>query len=131
MTQNTTLLARARQMRHEATPFEAVLWRHLSASQLAGFKFRRQHVIDRRIVDFLCPAKKLIVEVDGETHDPARDAARDRHLEADGYRTLRFSNAQVAGEMDAVLQVILDACMDTHDRWPSPHPNPSPQGEGL
>jgi len=116
-------------MRHEPTPFEVILWRHLSGSKLGGFKFRRQHVLDRRIVDFFCPARKLVVEIDGDTHDPLRDAVRDRELEAEGYRIMRFSNAQIGKEIEAVLQVILNACLAAPERWP--HPNPSPEGEGL
>jgi len=86
-------------------------------------------VIERRIVDFFCPAKNLIIEVDGGTHDPQRDAERDRRFQIEGYRTLRFTNSQVAGEIEGVLRTILNACLDAPDRWP--HPNPSPQGEGL
>ena len=68
MAQDATLLKSAKRMRHEATPFEVILWRHLSGSKLGGFKFRRQHVIEARIVDFFFPEKKLIVEVDVDTH---------------------------------------------------------------
>jgi very-short-patch-repair endonuclease len=63
---------RARQMRNTPTEPEKRLWRHLSNSQL-GYKFRRQSVIGHYIVDFLCPAKALIVEVDGDTHDAEAD----------------------------------------------------------
>ncbi len=129
MAQNATSLQFARRMRSEPTPFEVILWRHLSGSKLGGFKFRRQHVIERQIVDFFCPVKNLIVEVDGDTHDPERDAVRDEGLRAEGYRTLRFTNTEVANELEAVLQTILDVCMNAADRWP--HPNPSPEGEGL
>src|SRR5690348_13578813 len=65
------LQKRARSMRTDPTEPEKRLWRSLSNSQLGGYKFRRQAVIDRYIVDFLCPAQKLIVEVDGDTHDAA------------------------------------------------------------
>ena len=55
MTDRATLLARAREMRLNPTEPETRLWRHLSASQLGGFKFRRQSVIDYYIADFFCP----------------------------------------------------------------------------
>ena len=129
MAQDATLLQFAKGMRHEATPFEVILWRHLNGSTLGGFKFRRQHVIERRIVDFFCPAKNLIVEVDGDTHDPQTDIERDAQLSLSGYQTLRFSNSQVADELEAVLLAISDVCNAAPDRWP--HPNPSPEGEGL
>jgi len=129
MAQDSTLLKSAKRMRHEATPFEIILWRHLNGSKLGGFKFRRQHVIDRCIVDFYCPARKLIVEVDGDTHVPQSDKERDWQLSAQGYQTLRFTNAQIANELEGVLQTILDMCHIAPER--RPHPNPSPEGEGL
>ena len=55
------LNARARAMRHESTEAENVLWQELRAGRF-GAKFRRQHPIDRYIVDFVCIAAKLIVE---------------------------------------------------------------------
>jgi very-short-patch-repair endonuclease len=131
MMQEPELLKRASAMRHEATPFEAMLWRHLSSSQLGGFKFRRQNVIDRFIVDFFCPAKSLIVEVVGDTHHTDGDAKRDEALASLGYRTLRFSNAKVANELEGVLLTILDTLNAASDRWAAPTPNPSPKGEGL
>ena len=120
-------------MRREPTPAEFVLWRRLSNSQLGGFKYRRQSVIEPYIVDFLCPAKALIVEVDGETHDVDADAPRTAHLEAKGYRVIRFTNAQVLRETEGVLTSILNHLGSMPDRWPEarPHPNPSPEGEGL
>jgi len=129
MAQDATLLKSAKNMRHEATPFEIILWRHLSGSKLGGFKFRRQHVIESRIIDFFCPTLNLIIEVDGDTHDPEKDAVRDDILTVAGYRTLRFSNRQIASELEVVLQTILETCVAAPARWP--HPNPSPEGEGL
>jgi very-short-patch-repair endonuclease len=127
------LAERAHAMRRTPTEPENRLWRNLSNAQLAGFKFRRQAVIAPFIVDFLCPAKALIVEVDGDTHEPEADWRRDAVLEGKGYRVLRFTNADVMGNMEGVLVTILDALRDAPDRWPNgrPHPNPSPEGEGL
>ena len=117
---------RAREMRTNPTEPEKRLWRHLSNSQLGHLKFRRQQVIGHYIADFICPAAKLIVEVDGDTHSAADDARRDAELAELGYRTLRVSNADIMGNMDGVLQRILDVAQEA-----SPHPNPSPEGEGL
>ena len=127
--QEKVLLRRARNLRNGSTPFEAKLWRHLRASQLGGHKFRRQHVIDNCIADFFCPQKGLIVEIDGDTHDPDRDTTRDRIHEQLGYVTLRFSNADVSNNVEGVLQRLLTTLEALPDRWP--HPNPSPKGEGL
>jgi very-short-patch-repair endonuclease len=126
---------RARELRNAPTPFETILWFRLSRSQLGGHKFRRQAVIDRFICDFFCPAKGLIVEVDGDTHDAVRDAARDARLLRRGFATIRFTNADVGHNLDGVLEVILARLEEMPDRWagahPQPHPDPSPEGEGL
>ena len=129
MVQEKALLRRARDLRNRSTPFEAKLWQHLRASQLGGYKFRRQHVIDNCIADFFCPQKGLIVEIDGDTHEPDRDAARDLNHEQLGYTTLRFSNVDVGSNIEGVLQHLLTILEELPDRWP--HPNPSPEGEGL
>ncbi|MGI8943171.1 MAG: DUF559 domain-containing protein [Qipengyuania sp.] len=123
-----TLNQRAREMRGNPTEPELRLWRNLSNSQLGGYKFRRQQVIGRTIVDFLCPSAKLAVEVDGDTHaDPEREHRRDAYLRGFGFEVLHITNPDVMGNMDGVLAVILQA-LEGSD---SPHPNPSPEGEGL
>jgi very-short-patch-repair endonuclease len=99
---------------------------------LGGFKFRRQAVITPFIVDFLCPAKALAVEIDGDTHDAATDSQRDRKPATQGYRTIRFTNSDVMPNAEGVLTSILHALNTTPDRWIGrAHPNSSPEGEGL
>jgi very-short-patch-repair endonuclease len=122
------LVSRAQRLRANLTPFEAKLWAYLSRSQLNGYKFRRQHVIGNCIVDFFCPAKGLIVEVDGDTHDPHRDATRDAMNRQRGFATVRYSNADVGKNIDGVLAHLLATLDSLPDRWP--HPCPSPEGEG-
>ncbi len=107
------------------------MWRHLSGSRL-DFKFRRQAVVFPYICDFLCPAKGLAVEIDGDTHDVAYDARRDTDLLAKGFSTLRFSNRDVRDTLEGVILTIADALRIRPDRWSGrPHPDPSPEGEGL
>ena len=117
MTDRATLLARARERRLNPTEPEKRLWRHLSASQLGGHKFRRQAVIDYYIADFFCPLKKLIVEVDGDTHDVEADFKRDDRLRGKGYRTVRFGNLDVMRNMGGVLLALVAALEETPDRW--------------
>jgi very-short-patch-repair endonuclease len=95
-------------MRHEPTPAEKQLWQKLRNKQILGFKFRRQHSIDRFIVDFYCSEVGLVVEVDGAIHDYTQkeDRLRQDFLESLGLRVLRFTNAEVLTSMDGVLQVI-------------------------
>ncbi|HEU4961062.1 MAG TPA: DUF559 domain-containing protein [Sphingomonas sp.] len=125
------LLKRARELRRNPTEWEVRLWRHLSNSQ-TGHKFRRQTVIFPFICDFFCPAKGLIVELDGDTHDPVQDKRRDARLREHGFEILRFANSDVSENVDGVVAGILAALQRRPNRWTRlPHPNPSPEGEGL
>ena len=128
MKQDAHLLDRARRLRQNFTPFEAKLWARLSRSQLDGYKFRRQHVIGNCIVDFFCPQKGLIVEVDGDTHNCEKDAVRDRSNAARGFTTIRFTNSDVGSNVEGVLEQLLSELSGLPDRWP--HPYPSPEGDG-
>ena len=123
------LKPRARELRNRMTEPELRLWQKLRNSQLGGFKFRRQVAIPPFVADFACPAKALVVEIDGWTHDAAQDCSRDRLLEARGYKAIRFTNTNVMQNLEGVLVVILDALHSLPDRWPPP--NPTPEGEGL
>ena len=130
MTSRREMLSRANRMRRDPTEPEKWLWRSLSASKLAGLKFRRQAIIENRIVDFFCPAKGLIIEVDSNTHDREADEMLDRRMARQyGYATIRITNEDVRNNMDGVLQHIETVALELADRWP--HPNPSPEGEGL
>ncbi|GLQ49526.1 endonuclease domain-containing protein [Dyella flava] len=117
---------RARGLRRNMTDAEHLLWRYLRNRHLMGSKFRRQHEIDRYIVDFVCPEASLIVELDGGQHAEmmAADADRTRRLESLGYRVLRFWNNDVLTNIEAVLEVILGAVARV-----APHPSPLPGGE--
>ena len=100
-----SLQTRARQLRLEQTPAEALLWQYLRNRQLDGFKFRRQHPIDRFVVDFCCPERRLIIEVDGAVHQDqgAYDENRTAALQALGYRVVRYTNDQVELDIMNVL----------------------------
>ena len=103
-----TRKAFAADLRRQPTDAERRLWQVLRARQLHGLKFRRQHGLERYIVDFACPEARLIVELDGGQHaDRAeRDAARTRVLESKGYTVLRFWNHQVMENLEGVVAVI-------------------------
>ena len=95
----------ARCLRQQLTPAEATLWSALRRRQLAGLKFRCQHPLGRFIVDFYCPACKLVIEMDGDihTHQRAYDEARTEQLQSFGYRVLRFTNEEVLSDLPDVL----------------------------
>jgi len=102
--------ARARALRASQTSAEAKLWQALRNRRLARWKFRRQHPIDKYIVDFVTLDGKLIVEVDGVTHsEPSeiqRDKARSEVLEACGFFIVRVSNTDVYENLEGVLELI-------------------------
>jgi very-short-patch-repair endonuclease len=122
---------RAAEMRRSPTEPEKRLWRALSNGQLEGHKFRRQAVIGPYIADFLCPQRGLVVEVDGDTHDAESDQKRDHALAGYGLRVFRVTNLDVMRNLDGVLRFILGALQSVSERGDGPHPNPSPEGEGL
>jgi very-short-patch-repair endonuclease len=98
-------------MRQCPTPSEEALWRVLRCRGM-GVEFRRQVVIaERFIVDFLAPAARFVVEVDGKYHDrrPAADASRDRKLARLGYRVLRLDNELVLRKLAASVALIRTA----------------------
>ena len=98
-------------MRHEPVTAEKLFWRSIRDRRLGGFKFKRQYLIGRYIVDYVCLEKKLIVELDGSPHENRveYDMARDRFLESQNYRVLRFENHEVGESIDRVLATILAA----------------------
>jgi very-short-patch-repair endonuclease len=119
----------AKELRHPQTRAEQKLWGALRDRQLGGFKFRRQAPIGSYIVDFLCFEKRLVVELDGETHlkQEFYDWQRSDILARQGYRVLRFVNCQVYADLESVLQSILAACEKAEKmvrRGPSPYPLP-------
>jgi len=104
----------AREMRRAPTPTEDMLWQRLRNRQISGAKFRRQHTIDRFIVDFYCHEARLVIEVDGDMHQYTQEAdtVRQQFLECGGLRVLRFRNDQIVHQLDRVLATIRTALED-------------------
>ena len=102
------MIDRARTLRQTETPPEELLWLALRNGQIGGLKFRRQHPVGPYVVDFYCHAAKLVVEVDGMSHDEklASDTERTRYLEEQGSRVLRVTNEDVMHDLDAVTREI-------------------------
>ncbi|MCP5161402.1 MAG: endonuclease domain-containing protein [Hahellaceae bacterium] len=103
-----TQLAFARALRKSQTEAELRLWYYLRGGRFMGLKFKRQKPIGPFIADFVCLELKLVVEADGGQHGDARDTARDRWFETQGYRVVRFWNHEVLGQTRAVLDRIAE-----------------------
>jgi very-short-patch-repair endonuclease len=105
---------------------ERELWIALRGKRHGGVKFSRQVVIGPFIADFVARSQKLVIELDGDTHaDHQRDASRTSILERQGYRVIRFNNADVMRNLEGVMSAI-DAALAT-----APLPTLSPEGRGL
>ena len=118
------LLKFARELRTNQTDAEKLLWKLLRNRQIAGAKFRRQHPLDKYILDFYCHEHKLVIELDGSQHFEekavAYDQERTKYLEKKGLKVLRFDNRQMLVETVPVLEAIFKALT----------PSPSPRGRG-
>jgi len=117
---HTETRARAKELRKNLTEPERRLWYHLRANCL-GVKFQRQVVLPPYIADFAARSHRLVIELDGDTHDKSQtyDAARTQFLETLGYRVIRFTNADVMTNLDGVLRAILIALGSDPE---TPHP---------
>ncbi|MFJ1426844.1 leucine--tRNA ligase [Capnocytophaga canimorsus] len=103
------LVEKAKDLRNNMTQAETILWEELKSKKLDD-KFRRQHVIGDYIVDFVCLAKRLIVEVDGGYHNAENqqilDKERTDFLNEFGFEVIRFTNEEVIADLENVLQKI-------------------------
>ncbi len=101
------LIVAARTLRRDETSVETILWQALPDRGLGGLRFRRQYAMGQFVLDFYCPALRLVVEVDGGIHDTPeqidRDQARTAHPTATGYTEVRRRNHEVLHDPGAAL----------------------------
>jgi very-short-patch-repair endonuclease len=113
----TNRSAYRQELRKSLTPAEAVLWKCLQRSQVLGKKFRRQFSIGPYMVDFYCPECRLAIELDGQAHFAFSvdlyEAERTKYLGKCGIRILRFENKVVFNNLEAVLEAIKAALIET------------------
>src|SRR3989344_1634308 len=110
----TSMRTLARELRQTMTEAEKILWKALRGNRLHGMQFYRQVAIDRFIVDFYCPRKRLAVEVDGgihaEKYQKEHDSVRDAFLREKDVRILRVKNEEVLEDVKGVLTKIAREC---------------------
>ena len=108
----------AREFRKNPTEAEKHLWGRLRRRQVLGFRFRRQQVIGRYIVDFYCPEAKLAVEIDGGVHLRRKmyDESRENELRSRGIVVLRFRNEEVMSDVNRVVERIAGALRELSRR---------------
>lgn len=115
---------RAKRLRAAVTPAETLLWRYIKAHRIDGLGFRRQMPIRNYIVDFVCLTAKIIVELDGYSHDTkkeqALDQARNAFFAAEGFRVLRFTNSEVMSNLEGVVEAIRQTATCSLASLPSP-----------
>jgi 5-methyltetrahydrofolate--homocysteine methyltransferase len=111
-----------RKLRQQPTTAEAFLWFCLRNKKLLGYKFRRQHSIGRYVLDFFCARLMLGIEVDGVTHlDPTKqeyDKTRQKWIEAQGVRVVRFTDHEILADPDAVLEKLRQLILSSHPSSP-------------
>ena len=103
---NEKLKDRRRELRQRSTKTEEILWLKIRDNQL-GCKFKRQHSIGGYILDFYCSKHKLIIEIDGTTHNTKEakeyDKIRDDYFSELDYKTIRFLNSEIQKDINKVL----------------------------
>ncbi len=105
------MIKRAKLLRKKLTGSESILWECLRNRKCGGYKFRRQHPIDRFILDFFCPDAKLGIELDGEIHNERKenDVIREQYLAQHGISIIRISNEEIENQLEQALHRILVA----------------------
>ncbi len=105
---NPRLKQIARNLRNNMTLSEILLWKELKGKKLLGYDFHRQKPIDEYVVDFYCPKLRLVIEVDGDSHDGKEkaDRIRQKRIESFGLTVLRFWDDDVKHNVEGIVEQI-------------------------
>ena len=107
---NSNLKQRSRDLRNQSTLSEVLLWKYVRAKQIKGFQFNRQKPLGKFIADFYCKQLKLVIEIDGSSHDGKEEYDRDRENELQklGLRVLHILDIDVKKDIHGVVMQIED-----------------------
>ncbi len=112
--------------KEQQTEAEEFLWKQLRGKNLEGYKFRRQHIIDEFIVDFVCLSKNLVIEIDGGYHNEPEvkqaDEVRTEILNSLGFKVIRFTNEEVINDIENVLLTIKNELIAAASALENSHP---------
>jgi len=105
---NPKLKSHAKELRKKGVLSEVLLWNQLKGRKMSGYQFMRQKPIGDYIIDFFCSKLRLVIEIDGKSHDGRflYDAERQQFLESLGFTVLRFNDADVKRDLPNVLMAI-------------------------
>jgi very-short-patch-repair endonuclease len=111
----TNLTSRAQALRRDPTPAEKKLWFEFLRD--LPQKFTRQKPLGQYVADFYCSRRRLVIELDGDSHYTDRaqryDQVRTDALETRGVRVMRFTNTEVLANFEAVCTAMADALVET------------------
>ena len=121
--------------KEQQTEAEEFLWKQLRGKNLEGYKFRRQHIIDEFIVDFVCLSKNLVIEIDGGYHNEPEvkqaDEVRTEILNSLGFKVIRFTNEEVINDTENVLVSIKNELTTAASALDNPPPSGELEGASL
>ncbi len=111
---SSLIMDRAKQLRRRMTEPEKIVWEIVRENSILGLKFRRQHPINNYIADFYCHKVKLVVEIDGETHNQESAKLYDEHrtnvMNSFGIEVIRFNNKVILSNISFVRKTIEKKC---------------------
>lgn len=109
-----SIFEKAKMLHLSMNKHELILWEELRANKLLGLRFKPQHLINTFIADFYCHKVKLVVEIDGDSHNSLDQAAYDEgrrdEMEKLGIETIRFSNGDIQSRLPEVLRHLENKC---------------------
>ncbi len=96
----------ARYLRRKQTSAETIFWNEVRGRKFLNLKFKRQVPISKYFADFVCESEKFVVELDDASHEDKieYDLERSIVIEDHGYRIIRFLNADIYEDIDAVME---------------------------
>ncbi len=124
---NKSLRLRARELRKNSTLSEVILWKYLKQKRASGLDFDRQKVIGNYIVDFYCSKLKLVIEVDGDSHNDkyVYDSNRNKYLQSLGLTVLHIEDLDVKFRIDSVIYSIETLVLNHYPAVDAGTPSPA------